>query len=107
MIEKRVNGIREAMRRAGARDAELPYVLIENNDRCRRNAAGERVLDGRIAWIPAFFETVVEVAQSFSSAYKYNPKSVNKHQQFITKFCIIPLVLLTQVDSGPAEVVDS
>ena len=97
MIEKRVAGLRDMMKKAGSRDAELPYVLIENSDRCQRNSSREKVLGNGTVWVPAFFETVAQVAQSFPAAYKYNPKMVNRRAQFIAKFIYIPCILLFQV----------
>lgn len=97
MIEHRVEEIRKMMMQAGGKDADLPYVLIENSDKCQRNAAGEKVLANETAWIPAFFETVVEVAQNFSGAYRYDPNNVNRQAQLLTKFVLIPLILVFQV----------
>jgi len=97
MINRRVEGIREIMRKAGGRDAPLPYVLIENSDRCQRNAAGEKVLENGVTWIPAFFEKVVDKALLFPAPYRYDPKTVNIQKEMFTKFCIIPMILLVQV----------
>lgn len=97
MIARRVEGIREIMRKAGGQQAALPYVLIENSDRCQRNAAGEKVLENGSPWVPTFFEKVVDVAMKFPRAYKYNPNSVNQGEQLFTKFCLIPIVLVVQV----------
>lgn len=101
MIARRVEGIREIMRKAGGQQAALPYVLIENSDRCQRNAAGEKVLENGSPWVPTFFEKVVDVAMKFPRAYKYNPNSVNQGEQLFTKFCLIPIVLVVQVTLLP------
>eukprot|EP00210_Caulerpa_lentillifera_P008839 g8434.t1 len=97
MVDKRVEGIRALMRRAGDKEARLPYVLIENSEVCQRNSNGEKVLQNDVVWIPTMFEKIVEVALCFNQAYKYNPKTVNRKQNLITKYCIIPLVLFAQI----------
>ena len=97
MINRRVEGIRDSMRRCGGRHSDLPYVLIENSERCQRNAAGEKILENGVTWIPSFFETVVNVAQTFPTGYKYNARMVDRNHQLFQKFCIIPAVLVVQV----------
>lgn len=84
------------IRKAGGRNASVPYVLIENSDRCERNAAGEKVIN-REAWIPKMFETVVQVSQRYQHPYRYNPTNVNRNAELFQKFCLIPLILVFQV----------
>lgn len=97
MVQSRVEGIRKLMRKAGAKDAQLPFVLIENSEACQRNSNGEKVLQNGEIWIPAMFEKIVEIALCFNQAYRYNPKMVNRRQNLIIKFCWIPLVFAAQV----------
>eukprot|EP00210_Caulerpa_lentillifera_P006678 g6381.t1 len=97
VVQKRVEGIREIMRNAGGYDAPLPYVLIENSESCKKNSSGEKILHSQEAWVPAMFEQIVETALCFNQAYKYNPKTVHQREDFITRFCFIPVILMIQI----------
>lgn len=57
-VNQRAEAVRAAMRRAGAGDAELPAVLVENSSRCDTNEAGEAVLPTGVAWLPALMDQV-------------------------------------------------
>ncbi|CAD7705066.1 unnamed protein product [Ostreobium quekettii] len=96
-VNKRVSGIRAAMRRAGAQDAaSIPYALIENSSRCRKNAENEQILPNGCVWVPNLVERAVDLALRHSEGYKWNPRRRN----LLRKFLLIPLLFIGQVSAG-------
>ncbi|GMH43708.1 hypothetical protein BSKO_11630 [Bryopsis sp. KO-2023] len=97
VVNRRVEDIRAAMRKVGAKDCALPFALFENSVRCRLNDAGEKVVDGH-SWVPAFFENAVEVALGNPTAgLRYEPGAVEKQKNLLQKFVLIPLAIAAQV----------
>eukprot|EP00803_Ostreobium_quekettii_P010400 evm.model.scf_366.6 EVM.evm.TU.scf_366.6 scf_366:72543-78385(+) len=93
-VNKRVSGIRAAMRRAGAQDAaSIPYALIENSSRCRKNAENEQILPNGCVWVPNLVERAVDLALRHSEGYKWNPRRRN----LLRKFLLIPLLFIGQI----------
>ena len=57
-MEQRAAALRQGIRAAGGKGAELPLVLIENSSRCITNDAKEKVLLNGVAWLTDFMQQV-------------------------------------------------